>query len=360
MLAIFNRHKSLTIVGSVAILLVVISFNVYYVTAPQIVSDGEMLTESEIDRTLPGYVPNPNSSNSNIAQTTPLNYIPIAVTGVVLVVGAIGIIIAVKISDKNQVKQDSLYREQLSELAASFEAYAVAKGNYPKSSTYSSEHYTGIHLGKEWLDYGFPSDSEMKHFNQNWPIVPTDKIDKILYYVRDNGARFDLFSQIKTLPKDEAKDYNREFELPKAWGEFNYYIPSRGIAVQPTPLSTPEIQAAAPEENLIASPEPSPITLNPATPTQVIPAQTTAVDQPIQTPSPPFVQPVLTTPDSISPTISTDAPTTPAIALAPSVTPSQPPLEPVLAPAIPPIRPVSSTDNQSSSTEETARETPQS
>ena len=266
MFSVFSRHKAVSIIGSILILLATIGFNLYYITTPN--TGGQLISEEEVNQNLPGYVPDSNSGGAGVAQSTSFNYLPILITAGILVIGFIGVFIALKISDRKQKQQDAQYKEHLSALAATLETYATAKGSYPKSLTYSPEHYTGIHLGKEWGDYGFPNDDEMRQYSPQWPHVDASKLDQILYFVRENGAQFDLFAQVKTLAKDEVKDYNKEYDLPKAWGDFNYRIGGRGIQMQPATTQIPPATKEAPGAAIA-----NPVVQQPlSSPSQVVPA----------------------------------------------------------------------------------------
>ncbi len=157
-----------------------------------------------------------------------------------VLLSVVAIVLVAKVLAKKRTQQDVQYKDQLSRLTQVFEKYRQANGTYPLSAAYSPEHYTGIHMDKEWRDYQFPNDQTMKGFDADWPIVDQAKLKTIVYFPKEQGSRFALYAEIETLPKDESRDFNVEDNLPKAWGEFNYRLTSAGFE------SGGDMRAAAP------------------------------------------------------------------------------------------------------------------
>lgn len=238
-----NRNKPLAIFGSLVILLAAVSFNIYYFTVGSAVSSNELVRESDMVD-LPGAEAN-STVNPTIAQPETFNILPLVITVFITLIGVMILIIIIKMMDKNKHKQDLEYKQQLQLVAQAFEAYNTTNGNYPISAVYKPEHYTGIHLGKEWVDYSFPVKEEMLKFAAEWPILPAHKLDKVVYYPKNNGQEFSLYAYVPTLSKDEVRDYNKEDELPEAWGKFNYKISSLGVSQ--TPVSQPSATEASPK-----------------------------------------------------------------------------------------------------------------
>lgn len=321
----FVRHnQKLASTFSIATIILILVFNLlYYIFAP-IQSQGDPpnfvatpIIENPVQATPGAMVAEP--------QQSPISLISLSILLVIVLLIIVIIFAVLKYFSVQQHQRDKKRKQDLQRIAQALEAYHQEHGQYPLSSTYQPQYYTGINLSNDWNYYGLPNKEHMVRYLPDWPISDPSidyhakhQVNQYIYYPKENGQKFFLYAHLEAPSKDEQIDYNKQDNLLRSWGAYNYRVNSG--QEQPSAVQ----QIPHPQHTKPTAPDPTP-TAHPAaalTPASTAIPTPPAVDQPQDVlpstsalPTSPEVAPAIpqaTPQSSLEPTI-----TTPATAVSP-------------------------------------------
>ena len=289
------------------------------------------------------------SAVPNEPQQSPVSLASLGILLVIVLLIIVIIFALMMYSSSQRRNRDKKRKEDLRRLAQAFEAYRQEHGQYPLSSTYLPQYYTGVNLSKDWNYYGLPDKEHMVRYLPDWPISDPsidynaqNQVNQYIYYPKENGQKFFLYAHLEAPSKAEQVDYNQQDNLLRAWGAYNYRVASgqeQPSTVQQIPhpqhakptapassTPTPQQSQPAPVANDTTAPTPSPATspqpqVAPSVsapqvaPVPVAPAQSQAapgapVSPPIQHDTN-VATPLSPTPAIATPAVPTPIPTTP-------------------------------------------------
>lgn len=320
----FVRHnKKLISTISIATTVLVLVFNLlYYIFAPiQSQGDPKNFVATPILEKTAQSTP---SALPSEPQQSPVSLISLSILLVIVLLIIVIIFALLKYASSQRHNRDKKRRDDLKRLAQAFEAYRQEHGQYPLSSTYLPQYYTGVNLSNDWNYYGLPDKEHMVRYLPDWPISDPSidynakhQVNQYIYYPKENGQKFFLYAHLEAPTKAEQIDYNQQDNLLRSWGAYNYRVTS-GQEQPSTVQQIPHPQHAKP-----AAPqaETLPPSASPSTGAAAAPASTvTPPQQPTQPAAAPPPMPVQPLPAAQStPPVSPPASSSPVDTIAGAV-----------------------------------------
>lgn len=322
----FIRHnkKLLTTVSITTISLMLVINMLYFIFAP-IQSQGDPenfvatpMLESRGQATSSATV-------GDVVPKSPMSMITLSILMVIVLLMIVIVLAMVKYQRSQRQTRDKKRKQDLTRIAQAFEAYHAEHGQYPLSTTYLPQYYTGVNLSKDWNYYGLPDKEHMVRYLPDWPISDPsldynakNQVNQYIYYPKDNGQKFFLYAHLESPSKDEQIDYNQQDNLLRSWGNYNFRI-SNG-QVQPSNIEQiPHPTHTKPENNPLAGT---------STVAQATPAPSTTLTAPLES--------VVQVPTEQTSTLSSPAPiaTSIPVPLAPLAGSQAAPLQPSPQPPI--------------------------
>ena len=226
-----HQHKKLFTTLSILTLLLVVVFNIFYYIFVPIQSQGNpenFVPTPFLEGQSP---PAPPAASTEIVSPFTLLALVIALIIVILII--VVIVALLKHSGTQKLKRDEQRRSDLKRIAQAFEAYKQQHGQYPLSTTYQPEYYTGVNLSNDWNYYGLPSKEHMVRYLPDWPVsdpsidyMAKTQTNQYLYYPKENGQKFYLYAHLESPGKHEQTNYNQQDNLLLSWGAYNYRVES--------------------------------------------------------------------------------------------------------------------------------------
>lgn len=279
-----RQHPKLVSTISIAIISLCLLANIVYFIFIPIQVQGDPA----------GFVATPLPASQQVSRDAPPQTAsPVSMVFMMIILAMVLLLFVIllavlKYLDFKRKQRDKQRKQDLKTLAQAFEAYKQIHGQYPMSSTFRPEYYTGVNLSNDWNYYGLPNKEHMSRFIPNWPIsdpsidyMSRSQVNQYLYYPKDNGQKFYLYAHLESPKKSEQIDYNHQDNLLRSWGNYNYRVESgqeQPIQVHDDHVNSPVPPSLPPQS---ASPEPAPAVSNPEPTTNPAPEPLPSNAQPM-------------------------------------------------------------------------------
>ena len=227
----FRENPKITTITALAIFFLVALVNtLYFIFMPiEAQGDPERYIATPIIETDTTAIP-PVENTAAISSTTLI--ILMIVLAIVLLIIIILFALLMHAAGQRR-KRDKQRKADLKTIAQALEAYKQVHGQYPLSTTFQPQYYTGINLSNDWNYYGLPNKEHMSKFIPDWPIsdpsidyMAKNQMNQYIYYPKENGQKFFLYAHLESPSKNEMIDYNKEDNLLRSWGSYNYRVAS--------------------------------------------------------------------------------------------------------------------------------------
>ncbi len=363
-----QHNQKLVSTISIATIVLVVVFNILYFIFAPIQSQGDPANFVATPR-LESSAQASASSTIEVPQRSPVSIVSSSILLVIVLLLIVIVLAVVKYKDSQRRERDNKRKQDLARLAQAFEAYRQEHGQYPLSATYLPQYYTGVNLSNDWNYYGLPNKEHMVRYLPDWPISDPaidyqakQQVNQYIYYPKENGQKFSLYAHLEEPKKDEQVNYNKQDNLLRSWGAYNYRVSSgqeQPSAVQqiphpdhakPTTPASPAGLAVPNGQQPTVTPA-SNSTPQSATTPPSLPIPSAPVEElvqpaaPMQSPATEPTPPASSTPTANPAPVATEAPTHPAT---PTIAPIPGQQQTATAPA--PVQPLPTAEDHATST----------